>query len=221
MKLSQDRQQKLLVAIFISLDIYRIIVGCFYSIFVPQLCTDKQTLAEHACTLKDNITDLTDYNTAVIAVNALTAASMLAAFIIELRRELWMIKHLEVDSKKPDDNLVHEIETYEKMKRSFMKKNLHYTISFSVAGGLAILNAVMSAVLMGQYFDGLKTVTTFATNSLLIGMRSAKSLQIAHKCKTEMKALSAYLGEQTTYNTIDPDYRQEAKSNEQNKEPTV
>ncbi len=221
MKLSQDRQQKLLVAIFISLDIYRIIVGCFYSIFVPQLCTDKVTKAEHACSLKDNVTDLTDYNTAVIAVNAFTAASMLAAFIIELRRELWMIKHLEVDSKKPDDNLVHEIETYDKMKRSFMKKNRHYTIAFSVAGGLAILNAIMSAVLMGQYFDGLKTVTTFATNSLLIGMRSAKSLQIARKCTTEMKALSAYLGEQTAYNTIDPDYRQEAKLKEQNGEPTV
>ena len=207
MKFTQDRQQKLLVAILISLDMYRIIVGSFYSIFVPQLCTDKQTLAENACSLKDNITDLTDYNTAVIAVNALTAASMLAAFIIELRRELWMIKHLEVDSKKPDDNLIHEIEHYEKMKRSFMKKNRHYTIAFSVASGLALLNAIMSAVLMGQYFDGLKTVTTFATNTLLIGMRSAKSLQIARKCKKDMKALSAYLGEQTAYNTIDPDYR--------------
>ena len=209
MKLSQDRQQKLLFALFISLDIYRIIVGCFYSIFVPQLCTDKATKAEHACTLKDNVTDLTDYNTAVIAVNALAAASMLAAFIIELRREIWMIGHLDVDSKKADDNLVHEIEGYEKMKGTFLRKNRHYTIAFSVAGVLAVLNAIMSGVLMGQYFDGLKTVTTFATNSLLIGMRSAKSLQIARKCRADMKALSAYLGEQTAYNTIDPDYRKE------------
>jgi hypothetical protein len=221
MKLSQDRQQKLLVALFISLDIYRIIVGCFYSIFVPQLCTDRLTKAENACTLKDNITDLTDYNTAVIAVNALTAASMLAAFIIELRRELWMIKHLEVDSKKADDNLVHEIESYDNMKQSFLKKNRHYTIVFSVAGSLAIINAIMSGVLMGQYFDGLKTVTTFATNSLLIGMRSAKSLQIARKCTKDMKALSAYLGEQTAYNTIDPDYRIVPKITDNNAESKI
>ena len=161
----------------------------------------------HTCTLEDNVTDLTPYNKAVIALNAITAALMAAAFIVEVRREAWMIKHLDVDSKKADDNLIHEIEPYTKMKISFLRKNHHYKNIFYAVAAANILNVITSAVLVADYFDGLKTVTTFLTNGLLIVLRITKSIQISQTCEKEMKALSAYLSEQTSYNTIDPAYR--------------
>jgi hypothetical protein len=213
MKVSQDTSQKLLVSALLLLDLYRIIIGSFYSIFVPQSCPDKiegvpqeQITTYHTCTLKDNVTDLTTLNKAAIGINAVTALVSLVGFILEFRREQWMIKHLEVDSKKADDNLIHEIESYSKMKKSFLKKNKDYHRVFLVIASLSIINTIVSAVLVGDYYDGLKTITTFLTNTLLIATRTMKSIQISIKCDKQMKALSPYLLEPTSFNTIDPDY---------------
>ncbi len=217
MKLSQNANQRILITLFLALDTYRILIGSFFSIFVPQSCPDHKThlivnnvtqpMTYHTCTLADNVTDLTMYNKAVIGLNAITAALMAAAFIVEVRREAWMIKHLDVDSKKADDNLIHEIEPYAKMKASFLRKNHHYRNIFYAVAVANILNMITSAVLVADYFDGLKTVTTFLTNGLLIVLRITKSIQISRSCEKDMKALSAYLAEQTSYNTIDPAYR--------------
>ena len=214
MRLNQDRKQQLLVSALLLLDLYRIIIGSFFTVFVPQSCKDKiegipeeQITTYHTCTLQDNVTDLTLLNKAALGINATTALVSLVAFALEFRRERWMISHLEVDSKKADDSLIHEIEAYPKMKKSFLKKNTDYSRVFITVASLSLINAIVSAVLVADYFEGLKTVTTFATNSLLIGTRVAKSLQIATTGKKQMKALSSYLSEPTAFNTIDPDYR--------------
>jgi hypothetical protein len=214
MKLSQNTHQRLLITLFLGLDAYRILIGSFFSIFVPQECPDfKHTLTVngtetamtyHTCTLADNVSDLTNYNSAVIAFNALTATLMTVAFIFEVRRENWMIKHLDVDPAKPDINLATEIQEYDKLRASFSSKNLSYRRIFFAVGAANTINIVMSAVLMAQYFDGLKTITTFATNALLIVLRVVKSVQISRQ---ESKALSIYMSEPVNFNTIDPKYK--------------
>jgi hypothetical protein len=221
MKISQDTSQKFLVAALLALDLYRILIGSFYTVFVPQSCRDKiegvpdeLVTTYHTCTLKDNVTDLTLLNKAALGINAVTALITLVGFALEYRRERWMISHLEVDSKKADDNLIHEIDAYPKMKKSFLKKNKDYHRVFIVISAVSILNAIVSAVLIADYFDGLKTVTTFLTNSLLIGARTAKSIQISIRCDKQMKALSPYLSEPTSFNTIDPQYLLEDKKPE-------
>ncbi len=80
-------------------------------------------------------------------------------------------------------------------------------IIFTSVGVVSLANCVASAVLMAYYFDGLKTVTTFITNSLLIGMRVGKSISIARSNNLETKAQSVNLTEPVTFNTIDPKYR--------------
>lgn len=217
MRISQNTHQRLMMTLFLALDTYRILIGSFYSIFVPQSCPDHKEplrlngtevpMTYHTCTLADNVTDLTTYNKAVIGLNALTAAFMAVAFIIEVRRENWMIKHLDVDSKKADDNLATEIEAYDRLKVSLLHKNHHYKVAFYVVGVANVMNIITSAVLVADYFDGLKTVTTFLTNALLIVLRISKSIQISRTCEKEMKAQSVFLSEQTTFNTIDTAYR--------------
>jgi hypothetical protein len=223
MKISQNNSQRLTVILLMTLDSYRILIGSFYSIFVPQICPDKPThsfngtnyyghynsteLSYHACTLEDNVTDLTDFNKFVLAFNAFTALLMLIAFIVEFRRENWIINHLDVDATKPDSNLRVEIEGYTKMKKSITSKNVRYLTIFISVGIVSLINCAVSAALIAFYFDGLKTVTTFLTNTLLIGMRIVKSINVARTCQLEMKAQSVNLSEPTTFNTIDTKYR--------------
>ena len=216
MKLSQNSSQRLALALFLALDTYRVLIGSFYSIFVPQSCPDHKhpliangtaiPMTYHTCTLADNVTDLTTYNKAVIGLNALTALCMAVAFVVETRRENWIIKHLDVDPKKSDDNLKTEIVAYDRIKASLLRKNKHYMVAFYTVGAFNALNLICSAVLVADYFDGLKTITTFLTNALLIVLRVSKSIKISRTCEHEMKAQSVFLSEPTTFNTIDPKY---------------
>lgn len=200
MKLTQDCQQKTMITIFLTLDAYRILIGSFYSLFVPQLCGD------HTCTFQENVTDLNPINEAALGLNAITCFLMIIGFIIEYRREVWIVKHLEVDPKKPDANLITEIEAYPKIKASLERKNRDYRNIFLLIGIISLANTMLSGFLVFDYYDGVKTATTFATNTLLIAQRVIKSIQISRTCQKETKAQSVYLLEPVTFNTIDPEY---------------
>jgi hypothetical protein len=215
MKLSQNVEQRLMLVLFLLLDTYRILIGSFYSIFVPQSCPDfkhtpvNATMTYHTCTLEDNISDLSTLNEATIGINAATATLMIVAFIFEVRRENWMIKHLDVDPKKADTNLITEIEAYPHLKVAFLQKNRRYRNIFYAVAVINTINIAVSAALVGDYFDGLKTITTFLTNALLIVLRIVKSIQLSKRSEAQMKALSVYISEPTTFNTIDPKFRLE------------
>lgn len=200
MKVTQNFQQKAMITLFLTLDAYRILIGSFYSLFVPQLCGD------HTCTFEENVTDLNMVNKAALGVNAITCLLMIIGFAIEYRREVWVVKHLEVDPKKPDTNLITEIEGYPKLKASLARKNLDYSRIFFIIGIVSLANTLVSGFLVFDYYDGVKTATTYATNTLLIAQRVIKSIQISRTCQKETKAQSVYLLEPVTFNTIDPDY---------------
>jgi len=209
---SQDCQQRTMITIFLTLDAYRILIGCFYTLFVPQLCPDTHLIPRpdpmtyHQCTLEDNVTDLTLLNKAALGMNALTAIVMVIGFLQEFRREQWMVKKLHVDHKKPDSNLVTEIQAYPELAKSLHIRNRNYKFLFALIGILSATNIVISGFLVYEYYDGMKTTTTFVTNTLLILMRVIKSIQISRTCQLETKAQSVYLTEPVTFNTIDPDY---------------
>jgi hypothetical protein len=200
MKINQDCQQKAMITLFLALDAYRILIGSFYSLFVPQLCGD------HTCTFEENVTDLNIINKAALGINAVSCFAMIVAFAIEYKREVWMVKYLEVDPKKPDANLVTEIENYPTIKQSLASKNFHYRNAFYVVALLSFINIGISGVLVFDYYDGVKTATTYATNTLLILQRVIKSINTARSSQKETKAQSVYLLEPVTFNTIDPDY---------------
>ena len=223
MKVSQNVYQKVMIFILMGLDIYRILIGSFFSIFVPQRCDAKvntnSTIVEssHTCELKENISDLTSFNWFVVGLNVFTALSIAIAFIWEFKRETWMVNHLDVNPEKPDNNLDDElsvknesgtpIQKYESMKASLLKKNKIYYYLFLTVAVSAMLNFGFSFALMILYYDGFKTMTTFFTNALLIFMRVQKSLSIAKTCEKELKAQSVFLLEPISFNTIDEKYR--------------
>jgi hypothetical protein len=228
MKVSQNVYQKLMIFILMGLDIYRILIGSFFSIFVPQRCDVKvntnsnssyveSSTVSHTCELKENISDLSSFNWFVLGLNAFTALSIAIAFIWEFKRETWMVNHLDVNPEKPDNNLDDElsvknesgapIQKYESMKASLLKKNKIYYYLFLTVAFSAMLNFGFSLALMILYYDGFKTMTTFFTNALLIFMRVQKSLSIAKTCEKELKAQSVFLLEPVAFNTIDEKYR--------------
>lgn len=237
MKVSQNVYQKVMIFVLMGLDIYRILIGSFFSIFVPQRCDVKNNIANsnstiveikssHTCELKENVSDLTSYNWFTLGFNAFTALSIAIAFIWEFKRETWMVNHLDVNPEKPDNNLDDEfdmkneenklIEKYQSMKQSLLWKNKIYYYLFLSVGITVTLNFGFSLALMILYYDGFKTMTTFFTNALLIFMRVQKSLSIAKTCEKELKAQSVFLSEPVAFNTIDEKYKYGYTRNNEN-----
>ena len=234
MKVSQNVYQKAMIFALMGLDIYRILIGSFFSIFVPQRCDVKSNLVDsnsttvemkssHTCELKENISDLTSFNWFVLGLNAFTALSIAIAFIWEFKRETWMVNHLDVNPEKPDNNLDDEldmkndenklIEKYQSMKQSLLWKNRIYYYLFLAVAITATLNFGFSLALMILYYDGFKTMTTFFTNALLIFMRVQKSLSVAKTCEKELKAQSVFLSEPVAFNSIDEKYKYKPVTN--------
>jgi hypothetical protein len=237
MKVSQNVYQKFMIFALMGLDIYRILIGSFFSIFVPQRCDVKVNFnsttvnstetftvdSSHTCELKENISNLTSYNWFTLGFNGLTALSIAIAFIWEFKRETWMVNHLDVNPEKPDNNLDDEldmkndenkfIEKYQSMKQSLLWKNKVYYYLFLTVAITATLNFGFSLALMILYYDGFKTMTTFFTNALLIFMRVQKSLSVAKTCEKELKAQSVFLSEPVAFNSIDEKYKYKSVKN--------
>lgn len=72
--------------------LYSVMMASMLCVFVPQKCPTGKT-----CTFKENVTDLTTFNKIVLSFNAAAAFSLLLGQLLYVRRETWMIKHLDTD----------------------------------------------------------------------------------------------------------------------------
>lgn len=80
--------------------LYSVLMASFLSIFVPQKCPSGKT-----CSLSENVTDLKTYNKIVLAFNCGAALALVSGQILYVRRENWMIKHLDEDQGEAYDAL--------------------------------------------------------------------------------------------------------------------
>ena len=95
---NQDFNQKMNVASTLTLELYRVLMGAFLMVFVPQKCDDN------VCSISENINRSGVLSHITISSNALTLFAFLILYIIEVRRENKLITYLEVNKSTPSDN---------------------------------------------------------------------------------------------------------------------
>lgn len=189
--------------------IYSAVIGALLSVFVPQLCPptsyDPQV---HVCSLKENFTDLTVLNQAVLGVNFGTLFLLLASQLFFALREKWTIEAFDYDEKLPADNLTEEIELYPTFKLTLTRLN---AACYAVAVALALLvtfNFIFSAAfVMTHYYDHKTSVTGLASALLLIAPRVISWLMWTRRAYTTGVPVSLFAKKPAVPNTIDGDYR--------------
>ena len=87
----QDFKQKMNVASTLVLEIYRVLMGAFLVVFVPQKCEDT------ICSIEQNINRSDTMSQVAISFNAVTMATFLALYFVEVKRENKLINYLEVN----------------------------------------------------------------------------------------------------------------------------
>ena len=77
----QDFNQKMNVASTLVLEIYRVLMGAFLVVFVPQKCEDT------ICSMNQNINRNDTMSQIAISSNAMTMLIFLFLYFIEVKRE--------------------------------------------------------------------------------------------------------------------------------------
>jgi hypothetical protein len=196
----QDFNQKLNVGITLILEIYRVLMGAFLVVFVPQKCADT------ICSASENINRDDALSQTAISFNLLTALSFLALYFVEVKRENKMISYLEVNKFTPTDNdavgvALEKLATGKKeviwdYDRYYQKSGYVSTVAFT-------LNAILSFIVVYNNYLDSKTITVFLTNILLMGLKVADVFSTVNTPKNIF--YSAYLKNKVQYNDVDPD----------------
>tara|TARA_B100001094_G_scaffold253896_1_gene252453 strand:- start:240 stop:875 length:636 start_codon:yes stop_codon:yes gene_type:complete len=204
--IDHDIIQRFKVAGIFLLQIYKVTTGTMLSIFVPQSC------GEQICTLTENYNNTDIYHQVVVYWNAFSWVTFFTYYLIELRREEWSIKHLDIDNNKPDNSLKQIIITEPKLDKYMDKLNLWYyrTLLFNCC--VYTLNLALSAKLVKDGYHSSSTLSCFASFSLLVLMKLYNSLIVARNSVKHDKMMSAYMSEFVSFNVLDADYLQKKQT---------
>ena len=201
MKIDADTKQRLTTFLSMCLEFYKVLMGTFLTVFVPQQCEDA------ICTMRQNFFSGSMFNTLGNASNFVTFVSIGSLYYIELKRENWCIRYLDIDDDKCTTNLDTEIEAYPKYKQEMATLNKHYIISVYVSLFMMITNFIISGIVVYQSYTGINSITTFVSFFLLVFMKLYNSWTVGALSIKHERANSAYMKEPKTFNTIDSDYR--------------
>jgi hypothetical protein len=203
--LDVDIIQRFKVGGLFFLQMYKVMTGTLLALFVPQKCGDS------ICTIDENINDNDDFHMKVLSWNILTSVLFLGYYILELRREEWSIKYLDIDNDKSDNSLKEEIVKYKDLDVKMDRMNRYYYNIVRVTIVFYIINNLLSMRLLKDKYYSSTTLSCFFSFSLLVGMKLYNSFCVAKNSVLHDKMTSAYMTEFVSYNVIDSDYLQSGK----------
>jgi len=196
----QDNKQKIGIYFAFIMEFYRVLMGSFLILFVPQKCDNE------ICGLFENVITGNPVIDTAFSVNIAVFSLFMAMYYAELIRENKMINYLHVNPELPRDNeAVGEalVNLPERKKESILLWDKRYQSAGRIATVGFIVNLGLSGyVIFLNYLDN-KTVTVFLTNALFMGL---KLNDVNTVTETDINIfLSAYLTRKIQYNDVDPD----------------
>lgn len=199
-KQNQDTRQKIKVGLSLCMEFYRVCMGSFLMLFVPQECEHR------LCTIDENKTRNDTLSTIGLISNGCTLFSFLILYIIEVRRENKCIDYLEVNRFTSVDN-----ESVGKALQHLPQNKLHslrvsenrykkmgYTTTLTY-----IINTIVSSLIISRHYLNTSTLTVLLTNVLFMGM---KVVDVFGTVYTKPNIFySAYMKKKVQFNDVDPD----------------
>ena len=203
MKLTQDHKQRINMIFGFIVEFYKIVMGTFLMVFVPQLCDDT------ICSLMDNIVRDKILHIIALAFNFVSFFVLLNFYKVELKRENTCIKYLDIEPSKPNNYLKDVIfnPVYDRIKNKIIKLNTQYLFATKLAIGFLTTNFILSAVSIGYDYAGSNTLTTILSFFLLLCIKLNTAFTIARKSVRKTRMYSSYLKTSKTFNVIDEDHR--------------
>ena len=199
MKLDVDSKQRIMTTMYMMLEIYKVLMGTFLVIFVPQQCGNK------ICGSTENFFNGELINTVGNISNIATFTSIGSLYFVEMVKLVYKI--FDIDDNKSSNNLDTEIEKYPKYKIEMRSLNKTYLNCTYISLFMMVANFIISGFTVYQSYAGPNSITTFISFFMLVSLKLYNSWNVGSLSVKYERANSAYLREPKTYNTIDEDFR--------------
>tara|TARA_B100002019_G_C21271235_1_gene602440 strand:+ start:3960 stop:4625 length:666 start_codon:yes stop_codon:yes gene_type:complete len=214
MKIDQDIIQRIKVTGIFCLQFYKVLTGTMLSLFIPQACYESisdgseiiYTEEVRICTLSQNFENNEIYHRLTLYWNSISFLCFIYCYLLELKRESWAIKFLDVDKDKSDNALKEIIVNEPKLDKRMDKLNRLYFYGLSVTSVVYAINVLMMINVLYQDYHSMSTISCFISFTLLVQMKLYNSLSIAYKSVKNDTMLSAFLTEFVSFNVLDKDY---------------
>ena len=217
MIIDQDFGQRIKVMGIFALQFYKVLTGTMLSLFVPQACYEEigdgseERNNLQICTLTQNYENTDIYHQFSLSWNTLSFVCFIFCYILELRRENWAIKYLDIDNDKPDNSLKQIIVLEPKLDKQMDKLNKVYFYGLTITAIIYFINICLMINILRQDYHSMATISCFISFVLLVQMKLYNSLSIAYQSVKSDKMMSAFMSEFVSYNVLDSDYVREHK----------
>lgn len=206
MRLDVDLVQRFKVMGLFSLQVYKVVTGTMLTLFIPQGCEDVHTDTKRVCSLEENYHNPETFHKLALALNGLSMLLFLITYLLEMRRESWAIRYLDIDSSLPDNSLKEIIRTEPVLDARMDQINKRYWHSLLTTTSFYALNVGVSVKILWDNYHSSSTVTCFLSFTLLVLIKLYNSVVVAYQSVTHDKMMSAYLTEHSSFNALDSDY---------------
>lgn len=196
----QDFTQKLNVYISFIFELYRVVMGSFLILFVPQKC------GEELCTMFEPVSTGDQLSHAAFGINIATFCMFLGMYYAEITRENKMITYLHVNKEEPcDDDAVKDALTKLPVdkKDNILLWDKRYLRTGQAALFGFVANVVLSTMVIYDNYLDSKTLSALITNILFMALKINETYSITNT--SENVFYSAYLNERVQFNDADPD----------------
>ena len=198
--IDEDIKQRIKVCGITVLQVYKIITGTMLSLFIPQSCGDKM------CTLTENYEKTEVYHKTVFYWNCFSMFLFALFYSIELRREEWCVKHLDIDNDYPDNSLKPIIIQEKELDTKIDKLNKYYYYTLLCTSSAYIMNMVLTVKMLNDNYHSNSTISCFISFTLLVLMKLYNSTTVAYQSVKNDKMMSAYMCEFVSFNVLDEDF---------------
>ena len=217
MNVSNDMKERLKIGALWLFQSYKVIMGSMLILFVPQKCEElilsdgsgSNNLDEYKtsiCTISQNLNKKDDiFHDITLGFNFLCVGLFLITYIVELRREHWCVKNLDINHDYPDNHLDNIIHTKPELKKELHKRNNRYFKITTITSSIYMINLLLSSIIIYNNYVGIQAVTSYTSYVALILLKIYNSLFISYTSLKNVKALSSYITEFSSFNVFDED----------------
>ena len=192
------------------LQSYKILMGTMTALFIPQKCYNLIDVNDaHLCSITENLNKEDKVTKITLGFNVFTAFTFMVLYFVEMQREQWLIKNLDIDHNKADNYLSNKLSQecndniLINIKKSLYKYNNYYYYTSIGTISIFVINNLASISLLSDNNYGTTTITTYVSFLLLILVKLYNSMFVSYISRKKHRALSAYMVEFSSFNSID------------------
>jgi len=206
MKVDSDTRQRASVAVSFILESYKVLMGALLVAFVPHDCGAQ-------CGAVDALVD--DHGSVhrlAVTWNVVALLAALCLYAVEIKREHFCIKYLDINPSLPNNHLDEAIEKHPVIKSRMRSLNVLYLRASTMSLIVVSANALFSGLYLFPANRGVSTLTAFVSYLLLLYTKLIGAYQIGSYSVHKERAYSAFMKTKKTYNCIDTDYANQHES---------